>query len=132
MRITHCEKVEQQTVLMKGARGCTVRWLISDCDGADNFAMRQFEVAPVGHTPLHTHPYEHEVYVLEGNGVVVEGDQEHPIAAGDVVLVCPDELHQFKNPNARTLRFLCMVPNSALGPQSLVQPECQGTPECGS
>jgi len=132
MRVTHHEQVEQQTVLMKGARGCTVRWLISDCDGADNFAMRQFEVAPGGHTPLHSHPYEHEVYVLEGQGVVVEGKEEHPLSAGDVVLVCPNEVHQFRNPSALPLKFLCLVPNVALDPQAPARPDCQGTPECAT
>ena len=32
--------------------------------------MRQFELAPGGHTPRHTHAHEHEVFVLEGAGVV--------------------------------------------------------------
>jgi quercetin dioxygenase-like cupin family protein len=128
MKVKQCGRVEQQTVLMKGARGCTVRWLISDCDGARNFAMRQFELAPGGHTPRHSHPYEHEVYILEGEGIVVEGDREHAIKPGDVVFVCPDEVHQFRNPSAQPLRFLCLVPNSATQPQATVTPECQATP----
>ena len=28
---------------MQGASGCTVRWLVSDEDGAPNFAMREFK-----------------------------------------------------------------------------------------
>ena len=131
MRVKPCLQVEQQTVLMKGARGCTVRWLISDCDGAPHFAMRQFELAPGGHTPKHSHPYEHEVYVLEGEGVVVEGDAEHAIKAGDVVLVCPQEVHQFRNTSARALKFLCLVPNSALQQPTTSQPECQVITPCG-
>lgn len=127
MKVKQCGRVEQQTVLMKGAKGCTVRWLISDCDGASNFAMRQFEVAPGGHTPQHSHPYEHEVYVLEGEGVVVEGDEEHPVKAGDVVFVCPNEVHQFRNPNARLFKFLCLVPNSALQQPATSCAECQAS-----
>lgn len=125
MKLKQCNRVEPQTVLMKGARGCTVRWLIGDCDGAKNFAMRQFEVAPGGHTPRHSHPYEHEVYVLEGEGVVVEGDVEHPLKAGDVVYVCPDEIHQFRNPSAKPLKFLCLVPNTALQQPAAPPAECQ-------
>ena len=124
MKIKQCRQVEQETVLMQGARGCSVRWLISDCDGASNFAMRQFELAPGGHTPQHSHPYEHEVYILEGEGVVLEGDTEHTLKAGDVVYVCPDEPHQFRNPHASPFRFLCLVPNVALQPQTPVKPEC--------
>jgi quercetin dioxygenase-like cupin family protein len=123
VKVKHCQRVEQQTVLMEGARGCTVRWLIGDCDGAPNFAMRQFELAPGGHTPKHSHPYEHEVYVLEGEGLVLEGDHEHRLQAGDVVYVCPDEPHQFCNPHARPFKFLCLVPKSA-NQQPAVKPEC--------
>jgi quercetin dioxygenase-like cupin family protein len=130
MQVRHSDKVEQQTVLMKGARGCTVRWLINECDGATNFAMRQFELAAGGHTPHHSHPYEHEVFILEGEGIVMEGETEHPLAAGDVVIVCPNEVHQFRNPTAKPLKFLCLVPNSALHPQEPVTPECQAGPTC--
>lgn len=112
IRIKQCQAVSAETVLMKGARGCTVRWLISDCDGAANFAMRQFELAPGGHTPFHQHPFEHEVYILEGQGVVRESDQEHAVKAGDVVFVPPDEWHQFRNPHAKPFKFLCLVPQS--------------------
>jgi quercetin dioxygenase-like cupin family protein len=128
MKIKPCGRVEQQTVLLKGAKGCTVRWLISDCDGATNFAMRQFELAPGGHTPQHTHPYEHEVYVLEGEGVVLEGETEHAVQAGDVIFVCPDEVHQFRNPHARPFKFLCLVPNAAAQQPSTGCAECQVSP----
>jgi quercetin dioxygenase-like cupin family protein len=75
--------------------------------------MRQFEVAPGGHTPRHHHPYEHEIYVLEGEGEVLENDTPHPLHAGDVVLVKPDDVHQFRNVGDRPLKFLCLIPNSA-------------------
>ena len=69
--------------------------------------------------------------MLDGEGVVVEGDAEHAIKAGDVILVCPEEVHQFRNPSARTLKFLCLVPNSALQQPTTSQPECQAITPCG-
>ncbi len=90
--------------------------------------MRQFEVAPGGYTPRHSHPYEHEVFVLEGEGVVLEGDAEHRLAAGDFVLVTPNEIHQFRNTGTAPLKFLCLVPNSSASQQVTVAPEC-GRPE---
>ena len=86
--------------------------------------MRQFVVAPGGHTPRHSHPYEHEVYVLEGEGEVVEGDRPHALAAGDFVLIKPDEIHQFRNTGGGQLKFLCLIPNSAAGKRVTVAPEC--------
>lgn len=126
MQVRHYERVEQEPVDMPGATGCRVRWLVGEPEGAPNFAMRQFEVAVGGHTPRHTHPYEHEVFVLEGEGVVLEGDVAHPLRPGAVVYVRPDELHQFRNTGHVPLKFLCLVPNSALGPTAPVTPECGG------
>ena len=124
MQVNCSEQVEFQTVNMEGASGCRVRWLIGQKDGAPNFAMRQFEVAPGGHTPRHLHPYEHEVFVLEGEGIVVEGETQHPLRAGDVVFVRPGEIHQFRNAGHQPLRFLCLVPNSAATQQVTAVPEC--------
>lgn len=124
MKVNHYEQVPQQPVQMEGAHGCSVRWLLGERDGTPTFAMRQFEVAPGGYTPRHFHPYEHEVFVLAGEGVVYEGDAPHPLKAGDVVLVKPDEVHQFKNTGEVPLKFLCLIPNSATGKQATIAPEC--------
>ena len=124
MKVNSLEQVPSQAVQMEGAEGCKVRWLIGERDGAPTFAMRQFEVAPGGFTPRHSHDYEHEVFVLEGSGVVIEGDAPHALQAGDVVLVKPNEVHQFRNTGASPLKFLCLIPNSATGKQVTVAPEC--------
>jgi quercetin dioxygenase-like cupin family protein len=124
MKVTNTQDVESKKVDMEGAQGCTVRWLVGEPDGAPNFAMRQFEVEPGGFTPRHQHDYEHEVFVLEGEGVVYEGDHAHPLRAGDVVLVKPEEVHQFRNTGSAPMKFLCLIPNSATGKAVKVVPEC--------
>ncbi len=124
MKVCRDQAVESQPVDMPGAQGCRVRWLIGTADGAPNFAMRQFEVAAGGYTPRHSHPYEHEVFVLDGAGVVYEGDVAHPLRAGDVVFVKRDEVHQFRNTGERPLRFLCLIPHSAASQPMTVAPEC--------
>ena len=124
MRVNNVESIEQKPVDMEGATGCRVRSLLSESDGTPTFAMRQFEVAPGGHTPKHHHPYEHEVFILEGTGTVIEGDVEHPLAEGDVVFVSPGDIHQFRNTGDSPLKFLCLIPNSATGKTVTVVPEC--------
>jgi quercetin dioxygenase-like cupin family protein len=124
MKVNHSESVPAKPVDMEGAQGCTVRWLLSQSDGTPTFAMREFEVAPGGYTPRHSHDYEHEVFVLAGDGVVFEGDQKHPLTAGDVIFVQPNEVHQFRNTGAQPMRFLCLIPNSAAGKTVKVAPEC--------
>jgi quercetin dioxygenase-like cupin family protein len=124
MKIKHCTGVALNDVTMEGAAGCKVRWLVGEADGAPNFAMRQFELEPGGHTPRHFHPYEHEIYVLEGEGAIFDGDHERPLRPGDVVLVAPDDVHQFRNTGSAPFKMLCLIPNSAADKKVTVVPEC--------
>jgi quercetin dioxygenase-like cupin family protein len=124
MKVTSYENVPQKPVSMEGSSGCAVRWLVGEADGAPTFAMRQFEVAPGGFTPRHSHPYEHEVFVLEGSGLVLDGDRQRPLRAGDVVFVAPGDVHQFQNTGERPMKFLCLVPNSYKDLPVTLAPEC--------
>ena len=133
MRIKTSTEVPQNEVQMEGAAGCQVQILVGNDEQAPNFVMRQFEVAPGGHTPRHFHPYEHEVFVLEGSGVVVDGPDEdateRPLHPGDAIYVAPDDVHQFKNTGQSVMKFLCMIPNSATGKNVTVVPECGLEPQ---
>ena len=102
--------IEAEDVKMEDASGVKKRVLISETDGAPNFIMRRFTIEPGGHTPYHTHPWEHELYVLSGTGQVRLGDINHEISAGTVVLVLPDEEHNFVNSGSEPLDFLCTIP----------------------
>lgn len=124
MKIKHSGDVPLNKVDMEGAAGCQVQILVGKDEQAPNFVMRQFEVAPGGHTPKHFHDYEHEVFVVEGTGVALEGEVEHPLQQGDVVFVSPSDVHQFKNTGSVPLKFLCLIPNSATGKNVTVVPEC--------
>jgi len=110
MKVAHYNQVELQPVSEEGAAGANIRWLIAEKDGAPNFALRMFEVAPEGHTPYHKHAWEHEVYCLEGQGVLIFEGNEYPFAANDAIFVDPDKMHQFKNTGTETLKFLCIIP----------------------
>jgi quercetin dioxygenase-like cupin family protein len=109
MKVFHYQNVKA-TSADEGASKLKVRWLITKEMGAPNFAMRLFEMEPKGHSPLHSHPWEHEVFILEGQGLVVSGEEEKKFMAGDVVFILPNEKHQFKNNSEKTLKFLCLVP----------------------
>jgi len=90
-----------------------IRWLISKEDGAQNFAMRMFELQPGGHTPLHAHSQEHEVFILEGEGTFVYEGQKHPFGAEYVVFVPPNKEHRFMNTGDSVLRMLCIIPTGS-------------------
>jgi quercetin dioxygenase-like cupin family protein len=110
MLVRRCDPALTKPVDMDGAEGVAMQVMVGRGDAAPNFAMRHFVVSPGGHTPRHAHPYEHEVYVAEGE-LKAECEGEHQIvAAGDVLLVPSNALHQFVNDSAEPARFLCLVP----------------------
>ena len=113
MKVARTSDVPKKPVEVQGAKGVEIRWLISKADSAENIAMRMFEVAPGGHTPLHTHPHEHEVFIVEGEAVFVCEGKEHRLGREDVVFVPGGSEHQFRNTSDSVLRFLCIIPASA-------------------
>jgi len=114
MKIEKSSNVPKNLVAAEGARGVEIRWLISKDDGADNFAMRMFEIEPNGHTPLHEHKHEHEIFVVEGEGVFVYQGKEYQFDRDYVIFVPGNKEHQFKNMGDSPLRLLCLVPMAAV------------------
>lgn len=108
MKIKHAMDILAEPI--ENVPGVTIRWLWAAADGAPTFALRMFEVQPNASTPYHTHPYEHQVFILSGQAKLRGENQEQTLLAGDTALVLPNELHQFSNAGAEILRFLCAIP----------------------
>lgn len=91
-------------------RAGTRQVLIGPADGAANFALRYFELAPGTASRLDVHAHDHGVYVVHGTGRVRLGDAEHALGPGDVVYVSPHDRHCFEATGDAPLGFLCVVP----------------------
>lgn len=113
MKVEKSSNIAKKPVEVDGAKGAEMRLLISEADGAENFLMRMFELQPGGHTPLHAHAHEHEVFVVEGSGVFVCAGQEHEFGPEYVIFAPPNKEHRFKNTGDSILRMLCLIPTSA-------------------
>ena len=113
MIVKHYTEVEKEDANKDGACGSSIRWLLGPADGMPNFYLRMIEVEPGGNTPRHSHAYEHEVWVLEGEGELVDPDDNTlPLRPGCAAYVEPDELHSFRNTGTGLLRFLCAIPKT--------------------
>lgn len=110
MIIQHYKDVEVMIPSEQGVNGVKMRRVIAEKEGAKNFVMRVFEVEPGGNTPLHTHDWEHEVFILSGGGIVVDSSGEHEAGAGDVLFVPGGEIHQFRNTGDKPWEFICLIP----------------------
>ena len=107
----HYSKIKSDKVAESGAEKTEVRYLITKDDGAEHFAMRLFEMAPGGHSPLHSHRWEHEVFVLEGLCKVVCGNETVEVEPGYTVFIPPEITHNFSNESSKVVKFLCLVPH---------------------
>ena len=111
MKCQDTQEIALRPVEIEGAVGVSMRWLISQKE-APNFAMRLFEVAQDGHTPLHAHPGEHEVFSLPGQGELTYESERKPFQAGYVIYIESNKLHQFRNIGPGVMKFLCLIPRS--------------------
>lgn len=111
MKIFHYKNIEAKDAKGESSK-VKIRWLINEEIGAENFAMRLFEIESGGYTPLHIHDWEHEVFILEGDGLLVAEDEERLFRAGDVIFISPNEKHQFRNTGKSLLKILCLIPHN--------------------
>lgn len=110
LKVLKYRDVKAESVTQDVEGEVRIRWLITKETGAKNFAMRMFEVEPGSKAGPHSHSWEHEVFILEGKGVMKGRDEEFPIAPGSVVFIPSYEPHQLSNPGPEIMRYLCMIP----------------------
>jgi len=116
-KVVHYQKIEAKPAGPE-APGTSIRWIIDEeNDGAPNCVLRVIEVEPGGHTPDHTHPFEHENFVLEGRGRVLIEDNWQDLGPGDVVFVPGGTRHSYANAGDQPFKFLCTIPATRLMPK---------------
>ena len=108
MKIFHYQDIEAKKTEEESSK-LRVRWLITKEMGAENFAMRLFEMEPEGYSPFHSHPWEHEIFILENEGLLVAERTKRRFKAGDVIFIPPNEKHQLRNTGQTTVKFLCLI-----------------------
>jgi len=113
---THFTEVEPVAIKQTGFKGLAARYVLTSADGCPHFAMRVMEFEPQGHTSLHAHLEEYEIFVIEGEALYIDASgKETRLQVGDAVYVRPEELHQFKNIGQTIMRLLCLIPVLPVG-----------------
>jgi len=87
--------------------GVVMRKVIGKEDGA-SFTMRVVEDQPAETPPhgLHTHPWEHQAFVVSGQGAVIGETAGRPLRPGDVVFIPGGEPHTFANRGSEPFVFV--------------------------
>ena len=98
--------------------GVCKRVLIGAEHGAQKFYLRHYDLAPGLTTPLDRHVYEHELFVLSGQGKYICDGQEVPIKTGDAIWIQSNQVHQVANTGPDHMQLLC-----CRGAEAIYQPE---------
>ena len=107
----HQQEIPQKDIVVAGAEQVRIQVLVGDNVNAPHFVMRRFTIGPGGHTPLHEHDWEHEVFILGGTGALVdEHGKTIPLNPSNFAFVPAGEIHQFKNTGDKDFIFLCIIP----------------------
>ncbi len=96
MKHIHYLDQEPEKIEADGAKGAVIRHVIAEKDGAPNFNMRVISLEPGGQSPNHSHPWEHEFFILRGKGIGEVENKKVTLKQGDVVFVPPNVQHCMK------------------------------------
>lgn len=123
MKVAHYSRFEaiDASEIEEAYTGVTIRRVISEVDGANSSVMDIFEIAPGGQSPYHSHPWDHQVYVISGRGWCRGESETHEFGAGDVIYVKPGELHSFGNAGQDAVKLVCVIPKAALAAYHLTK-----------
>ncbi len=103
-------KVSEVNALpIENAQNTWVRVLISTSE-APTYAMRFFEMDLNGHIDAHSHPWEHEIFVLEGKVKIRVESDIYDLDTYTAIYIPPDKVHEYWNIGNTKAKFLCIIP----------------------
>ena len=109
-------------IMSKTKSGNKIYWMLTSENGALNFELRYIEIPPGGKSSYGTHPHEHEVFIVRGEGRIKGQYPEKILKPGIAVFVPGNEEHQWINvKDDEPLGFICVVPKGA---------EADSKPQC--
>jgi quercetin dioxygenase-like cupin family protein len=94
--------------------GNRIHWLLTSEIGAPNFELRYIEIPPGGRSSDGSHPHEHEVFIVKGQGIIKNPAGQTALTPGMAVFVPGNEVHQWINAaRNEPFGFICVVPKGA-------------------
>ena len=111
MPVRKYDEIEANKVEMEGAENVYKKVPIGQKEGWSDYTMRTFTIGPGGHSPRHSHDWEHVNYVIQGKGRLMIDDKEQDVNERDFAFVPANIEHQYSNPYDKDFEFICIVPN---------------------
>jgi quercetin dioxygenase-like cupin family protein len=112
MKIGHYTDIPGEPQSNYGTTGTVLRTLIARDAGARIFSLRVITIEPRGQIGLHSHNWEHEIFVIRGKGRAFTKTESVDMNPDDFIWIPPDEEHGFENTGDVALEFVCCIPIS--------------------
>ena len=109
--LIHFEDIE--TEVLPGFRGGEGQY-IRKCFSDENCKIMEGKLEPGSSIGMHTHTEDYEViYVITGNGTIVNEDSREVIKTGSVSYCAPGKTHTVINDGNDDLIFFAVLPKTA-------------------
>ena len=114
MFVKNIEQIAKCAVTGDGIKDVDKQVPIGSEQGWNN-TLRVFSLKPGGHTPKHSHDWEHVNYVISGSGTLEIDGQKNQMTKGSFAFVPPNATHQYSNDANATEQFvmICIIPDKA-------------------
>lgn len=111
MFIGQLKDIDKVDVNMDGVKNVSKQVPIGLKEGWKDNILRVFTIKPGGHTPRHSHDWEHVNYVISGVGSLEINGEKNKITAGSFAFVAPNMEHQYSNQSREDFVMICIVPS---------------------
>ncbi|MGI5834998.1 MAG: cupin domain-containing protein [Chloroflexota bacterium] len=93
---------------VKHEMSTAVRVFMKPKDELANVSITRVDIEPGSATPEHSHDTHQIVYVLEGELLMISGEVQERVAAGDLIYIPPGEVHQHRAGGLGVLKQLAL------------------------
>ncbi|MHA1730213.1 MAG: cupin domain-containing protein [Promethearchaeota archaeon] len=101
----HYSKSREKSVSDYNSERTAIRVFIEK--EAPNFIMRRFEIKSGGSIGVHSHPVEHEIYLLKGQLFLTDNKGRKELVSEDeFIFFPPNEPHGYINSSNETAAFI--------------------------
>jgi quercetin dioxygenase-like cupin family protein len=111
MFIKNAEEIEKKEISGDGIKNVLKQVPIGLKEGWKDHTLRVFTIKADGHTPRHSHDWEHINYVISGEGTLEVDGKFHTLSTGAFAVVPPNALHQYSNKGKDDFVMICIVPS---------------------
>jgi quercetin dioxygenase-like cupin family protein len=111
MFIRNIKDIEKKEISGEGIKNVLKQVPIGPGQGWKDQILRVFTIKSKGHTPRHSHDWEHINYVISGSGTLEISGQEHQLEVGHFAVVPANTVHQYSNDSNQDLVMICIVPS---------------------